>query len=59
MLFYIMRKGYTVPELYVILKPFNQAQIELSLSVKGKRPTPEALVEFLMIQGFIKPYRIH
>lgn len=59
MLFSVMKSGYSLPELYLILKPFNQVQIELSLTVRGRRPTPETLVDFLMMQGFIKPYLVN
>lgn len=59
LLYRVYLAGCTVPEVYVILKPFNQAKIELSLTVRGERPTLATLVEFLLIQGFIKPYRIH
>lgn len=58
-LFTIERIGWDYPELYEVLKPFDHVRIELSLTVRGRRPTPEALVDFLILQGFIRPYRVN
>lgn len=59
LLYRVYRAGCTYPEEYSILKPFNMTKIELSLTVRGERPTLETIVEFLLIQGFITPFRVH
>lgn len=58
-LFFVKRSEWTHPEVYEILKPFDRVKIEMSLTVRGRRPTPEALVEFLMHQGYIRPYQVN
>ena len=58
-LFYVKRIDVDYPEVYEILNPFDRVKIELSLTVRGRRPTPEALVDFLILQGFIRPYRVN
>lgn len=58
MIFYIDGDHLTLPEEYRILKAFNPEEVELSLTHRGRKPSPEAMVEFLIMQGFIRARRI-
>lgn len=58
LIFYVDDPRLTLPEEYRILKPFNPNEVELSLTHRGKPPTGEVMVEFLIMQGFITPRRI-
>jgi glutamate/tyrosine decarboxylase-like PLP-dependent enzyme len=56
--FLVKGPRHDMPEEYKILKPFNPQEVEMSLTHRGQRPTAETLVEFLIMQGFIKPLRV-
>jgi hypothetical protein len=58
LLFTITGSRTSFPEEYRVLKQFNPIEVELSLTHRGRKPSPEAMVEFLIMQGFIKPFRI-
>lgn len=57
-IFYVYGDSPHFREEYLILKTFNPSEVEMSLTHRGRKPTPEAMVEFLIMQGFIKPRRI-
>lgn len=46
------------PEEYKVLRHFNPTEVEMSLTHRGRKPTPDAMVEFLIMQGFIQPLRL-
>jgi hypothetical protein len=57
-IFVVTGEDNAFPEEYRILKHFNPREVELSLTYRGNPPTCEAMVEFLIMQGFIKPRRV-
>lgn len=54
-IFYVSLTDTHFREEYLILKSFNPAEVELSLTHRGRKPSPAAMVEFLIMQGYIKP----
>ncbi|MNG08078.1 hypothetical protein D3C84_914100 [compost metagenome] len=54
-IFFIYAPHLHFPEEYIVLKSFNPNEVEMSLTHRGRKPTTDAMVEFLIMQGFIKP----
>lgn len=54
-IFYVTASNTHFREEYLILKSFNPVEVELSLTHRGRKPSADAMVEFLIMQGFIKP----
>jgi len=54
-IFYVMTPNTLFREEYLILKTFNPLEVETSLTHRGRKPSAEAMVELLIMQGYIKP----
>jgi hypothetical protein len=57
-IFYVTSSNTSFREEYLILKSFNPTEVEMSLTHRGRKPSATAMVEFLIMQGYIRPFRI-
>jgi hypothetical protein len=54
-IFFVDGEHLTVREEYRVLKSFNPNEVEMSLTHRGRKPSAEAMVDYLIMQGYITP----